>query len=331
MESGRVPPGDHQPSPGSLFRDLQGLRAFTQGNPVAERRANRQLRIKRSIVEQDLLLSMEVIVDFTVSEIENGTGGRIQNFQAQITMQRFAEIQSGVAILAGLQAGQGVAFFFRSCEIFFIVRVLGQPTDGCGRMRGFSQWRRRRCSNCHHPHGKFFRPIKGWSFFQDRMRPRLGPHSDGLCPFGPIGIHQPRIHDHWEPDTLCVASDGLMGMIQKLIRIPPQPRGIGLEKIAMNRDSRCSSARTLECRHTPPMVQHESAIASLLKIPGKINFLYRDLRRNEPHHTREHYAPVDPKSCCRVGREKYLRRLTGIPMEALFEIRPRIRSQRTFA
>ena len=79
---GRVPPGDHQPTPGSLFRDLQSLGTFPKYNPVAERRANRQLRIKRPIVEQDRLLGMEVILDFAVSEIENGSGGRIQNFQA---------------------------------------------------------------------------------------------------------------------------------------------------------------------------------------------------------------------------------------------------------
>ena len=246
-------------------------------------------------------------------------------------MQRFAEIQSGVAILAGLQPCQGVAILFSSCEIFLIVRVLGQPTDGRGRMRGFSQWRRRRCSNGEHPHGKFFCPSKGWSFLQDRTRPRLGPHSDGLCPFGPIGIHQPRIHDHREPDTLCVAPDGLMGMIQKLIRIPPQPRGIGFEKVAVDRDSRCPSTRTLERRHTPPMVQHYDGISSLLKILGKINFLHRDLWRNEPHHTREHHMPVDPKSCRRIRREMDLGRLTGIPEERLLKIRPRIRSQRTFA
>ena len=74
------------------------------------------------------------------------------------------------------------------------------------------------------------------------------------------------------------------------------------------------------------MVQHHDGISSLLKILGKINFLYRDLRRDEPHHTREHHMSVDPKSRRRIRREKYLGPLTGIPTEAVFEIRPRVRS-----
>ena len=54
-------------------------------------------------------------------------------------MQRLAEIQSGVAILAGLQPGQGVAFPVRARILLLIVRVLDQPADGRGRMRGLGQ------------------------------------------------------------------------------------------------------------------------------------------------------------------------------------------------